>query len=182
MAEFGISAVALPIVDAPNHPPIDNRRRTIMFNTHTDFALNKFDKTAIVCQCVSGPNIRLTREDFASEEEFIYWKNWSDSDYKEIDCTGREDDACLSLENQRGIQVPSAEDVVLAPYIEAEHRERRRRMLEQVRCSLTSKQYHRLWMYHVDHLSIPEIAAVEKVSPRAIYACFEIIERIVNKL
>ena len=182
MAEFGISAVALPIVDAPNHPPIDNRRRTIMFNTRTDFSLNKFDKTAIVCQSVSGPNIRLTREDFASEEEFIYWKSWSDSDYKEIDCTGREDDACLSLEDQYGIQVPSAEDVVLAPYIEAEQRERRRRMLEQVRSSLTSKQYHRLWMYHVDHLSIPEIAAVEKVSPRAIYACFEIIEKIVNKL
>ena len=144
-----------------------------MFNTRTDFSLNKFDKTAIVCQSVSGPNIRLTREDFASEEEFIYWKSWSDSDYK---------DACLSLEDQYGIQVPSAEDVVLAPYIEAEQRERRRRMLEQVRSSLTSKQYHRLWMYHVDHLSIPEIAAVEKVSPRAIYACFEIIEKIVNKL
>ena len=153
-----------------------------MFNTRTDFSLNKFDKTAIVCQSVSGPNIRLTREDFASEEEFIYWKSWSDSDYKEIDCTGREDDACLSLEDQYGIQVPSAEDVVLAPYIEAEQRERRRRMLEQVRSSLTSKQYHRLWMYHVDHLSFPEIAAVEKVSPRAIYACFEIIEKIVNKL
>ena len=103
-----------------------------MFNTRTDFALNKFDKTAIVCQSVSGPNIRLTREDFASEEEFVYWKNWSDSDYKEIDCTGREDDACLSLEHQRGIQVSSTEDVVLAPYIEAEQRERRHRMLEQV--------------------------------------------------
>lgn len=153
-----------------------------MFNTRTDFALNKFDKTAIVCQSVSGPNIRLTREDFASEEEFVYWKNWSDSDYKEIDCTGREDDACLSLEHQRGIQVSSTEDVVLAPYIEAEQRERRHRMLEQVRSSLTSKQYRRLWMYHVDHLSIPEIAAVEKVSPRAIYTCLEIIKRIVNKL
>ena len=153
-----------------------------MFNTRTDFALNKFDKTAIVCQSVSGPNIRLTREDFASEEEFVYWKNWSDSDYKEIDCTGREDDACLSLEHQRGIQVSSTEDVVLAPYIEAEQRERRHRMLEQVRSSLTSKQYRRLWMYHVDHLSIPEIAAVEKVSPRAIYTCLEISKRIVNKL
>lgn len=111
-----------------------------MFNTRTDFALNKFDKTAIVCQSVSGPNIRLTREDFASEEEFVYWKNWSDSDYKEIDRTGREDDACLSLEDQRGLQVPSAEDIVLAPYIvEAEQRERRRRMLKQIRSNLTAK-------------------------------------------
>lgn len=72
-----------------------------MFNTRTDFTLNKFDKNAIVCQSVSGFNIRLTREDFDSEEEFIYWKNWSDCNYKEIDHIGREDDACLSFEAQR---------------------------------------------------------------------------------
>lgn len=153
-----------------------------MFNTRTDFVLNKFDKTAIVCQSVSGPDVRLTREDFASEEEFNYWKVWSDDDYKEIDRIGREDDACLSFEDQQGIRVPSAEDVVLAPYIEAEEKEQRRRMLEQIRASLTAKQYRRLWMYHVEHLSISEIAAAEGVSTRAVYTCFEIIERVVNKL
>ena len=139
-----------------------------MFNTRTDFALNKFDKTAIVCQCVSGPNIRLTREDFASEEEFIYWKNWSDSDYKEIDRIGREDDACLSFENQRSVQVPSAEDVVLAPYIEAEQRARRRRMLEQIRTNLTAKQYRRLCLYYLDGKTEAEVAALEGITQQRI--------------
>ena len=152
-----------------------------MFNTRTDFALNKFDKTAIVCQSVSGPNIRLTREDFASEEEFIYWKSWSDSDYKEIDCTGREDDACLSLEDQHGLQVPSAEDVVLAPYIEAEQRERRRRMLKQIRTNLTAKQYRRLYLYYVEGKTEAEVAVLEGVGRRRISTSIMSGTKIVEK-
>ena len=42
-----------------------------MFDTKSDFALNKFDQDAIVCRSVTGVHIRLTREDFASEEEFF---------------------------------------------------------------------------------------------------------------
>ena len=45
-----------------------------MFDTKSDFALNKFDQDAIVCRSVTGVHIRLTREDFASEEEFLRWK------------------------------------------------------------------------------------------------------------
>ena len=152
-----------------------------MFNTHTDFALNKFDKNAIVCQSVSGPNIRITREDFASDKEFAYWKKLSDDDYMEIDRIGREDDACLSFEDQRSVQVPSAEDVVLAPYIEAEVRERRRRMLEQIRTNLTSKQYRRLCLYYLDGKGEAEIAYLENVNQssvsRAISSGTKIVER-----
>lgn len=139
-----------------------------MFNTHTDFALNKFDENAIVCQSVSGPNIRITREDFASDEEFAYWKEWSDDDYKKIDRIGREDDACLSFEDQRSVQVPSAEDVVFAPYIEAEQRERRRRMLEQIRTNLTERQYRRLCLYYLDGKTEAEIAALEGITQQRI--------------
>lgn len=152
-----------------------------MFNTHTDYTLNKFDKSAIVCQSVSGSNIRLTREDFDSEEEFAYWKNWSDDDYKEIDCIGREDDACLSFEDQRGVLVPSAEDVVLAPYIEAEQRERRHIMLEQIRTNLTPVQYRRLCLYYLDGKGEAEIAHLENVNQssvsRAISSGAKIVER-----
>lgn len=152
-----------------------------MFNTRTDFVLNKFDKTAIVCQSVSGPDVRLTREDFASEEEFNYWKAWSDDDYKEIDRIGREDDACLSFEDQQGIRVPSAEDVVLAPYIEAEEKERRRRMLEQIRTSLTAKQYRRLCFYYVDGKTEAEVAALEGVGRRRISTSITSGTKIVEK-
>ena len=139
-----------------------------MFNTHTDFTMNKFDKAAIVCPSVSGPNIRLTREDFDSEEEFIYWKSWSDSDYKEIDRLGRADNECLSFEDQRSAQVPSAEDVVLAPYIEAEQRERRCRMLEQIRSGLTQKQYRRLCLYYLDGKTEAEIAGIEGITQQRV--------------
>lgn len=166
--KFGISAEALPNVDAPSHLLIDIHRRMHMFNTRTDFTLNKFDKNAIVCQSVSGFNIRLTREDFDSEEEFIYWKNWSDCNYKEIDRIGREDDACLSFEAQRSAPLPSVEDVVLSPYIEAEQGERWRRMLEQIKTCLTTKQYRRLCLYYLDGKTEAEIAAMEGITQQRI--------------
>ena len=72
-----------------------------MFDTHSDYSLNKLDREAIVCPCASGEHIRLTREDFSSEEEFARWKAWSDEDYHEIELGGRKDDDCLSFEAQR---------------------------------------------------------------------------------
>ena len=44
-----------------------------MFDPKSDYALNKKDKDAIVCPSVTGVHIRLVREDFASEKEFLYW-------------------------------------------------------------------------------------------------------------
>ena len=41
-----------------------------MFDTKSDYALNKRGKSAIVCSSATGAHIRLTREDFASEEAF----------------------------------------------------------------------------------------------------------------
>lgn len=38
-----------------------------MFDKRSDYALNHLDKTAIVCQSVTGEHIRLTCEDFTSE-------------------------------------------------------------------------------------------------------------------
>lgn len=60
-----------------------------MFDTKSDFALNKFDQKAIVCRSVTGIHIRLTHEDFACEEEFLRWKVWSDGDYYDTEKDGR---------------------------------------------------------------------------------------------
>lgn len=40
-----------------------------MFDTKSDFALNKLDRESIVCKSVTGVHIRLTREDFAAVHE-----------------------------------------------------------------------------------------------------------------
>lgn len=52
-----------------------------MFNRKSSYALNKKDPNAIVYIDANDVIIRLTREDFASEEEFLKWKMWSDESY-----------------------------------------------------------------------------------------------------
>ena len=49
-----------------------------MFNRKSSYALNKKDPNAIVYMDANEAIIRLTREDFASEEEFLKWKSLSD--------------------------------------------------------------------------------------------------------
>ena len=69
-----------------------------MFNPKSEYALNKLDQDAIVCPSATGIHIRLTREDFDTEEEFRFWKDFSDSDYRDTEATGRVYyDNCISL-------------------------------------------------------------------------------------
>lgn len=139
-----------------------------MLDTHSDYALNKIDKTAIVCPSATGEHIRLTREDFSSDEEFLHWKTWSDDNYHKTELAGRNDSDCLSFEAQRDAAVPSAEDVILAPYIAAEQAEKRRRMLEQIKNHLTEKQYRRLCLYYLDGKTEAEIAVIEGITQQRI--------------
>ena len=152
-----------------------------MFDTQSDYALNKVDKTSIVCPSVTGEHIRLTREDFASEEEFERWKNWSDDDYHKTELAGRKEEDCLSFEAQRDVPVPSAEELFFAPYIAAELAEQRRGMLERIKSSLTEKQYRRLCLYYLDGKTEAEIAAIEGITQqrisKSLIAGAKIVER-----
>ena len=49
-------------------------------NTYSDYAANKTDAEAIVCRSATGEDVRLTRADFESDEEFQRWKGWSAAD------------------------------------------------------------------------------------------------------
>ena len=144
-----------------------------MFNTQSDYALNKLDKEAIVCPSATGVHIRLTREDFASEEEFLYWKELSDSDYHKRELAGWNDSRSLSLETQRDCPLMSAEDIVFAPYLAAEQAEQRRRLLEQVRRCLC--------LYYLEGKTEAEIAVVEGISQqcvsRSLIAGAKIVEK-----
>ena len=60
-----------------------------MFNTNSDYVINKLDTDAIVCRSVTGQLLRITREDFSSDEEFEKWKLWSDTDYHETELRNR---------------------------------------------------------------------------------------------
>ena len=163
-AEIGISAVALLIVDASPRTQPSHNQEEIMFDKHSDYALNKLDPEAIVCPSATGIHIRLTREDFASEEDFLYWKKLSDGDYKDIESAGRGYyDYCISLTEARKSTSTSAEDAFLAPLIAAEQREQRIALLKKIKDALTETQYRRLWMYCVEEMNEAEIAQAEHV-------------------
>ena len=153
-----------------------------MFDAKNDYSLNKSDPDAIVYRSSDGVHIRLTREDFDSEEEFLRWKNWSDDYYHTMVKTGRGyDDYCISLIEATDAKLPSAEDVMLAPMLEAENNERRAALLEMVKSSLTSKQYHRLWMYCLQGMTEAEIARQEGVGQQRISNSLVSGKKIVEK-
>ena len=153
-----------------------------MFDAKSDYSLNKNDPNAIVCRSADGVHIRLTREDFDCEEEFLRWKNWSDNDYHTMVKTGRGyDDNCISLIEAADTQLPSAEEVMLTPMLEAEDDERRAALLAMVKFSLTSKQYRRLRMYYLEGMTEAEIARQEGVGQRRISTSISSGKKIVEK-
>ena len=65
---------------------------------NSDYMTNKTDAEAIVCRSATGEDVRLTRADFESDEEFQRWKGWSDADYKQSERRDRAyNDRRLSL-------------------------------------------------------------------------------------
>ena len=54
-----------------------------MYNKKSDYAINKRNPDAIIYTDAEKNEIKLTRDDFASEEEFLHWKAWSDAEYKQ---------------------------------------------------------------------------------------------------
>jgi len=154
-----------------------------MFDPKSDYALNKKDKDAIVCPSVTGVHTRLVREDFASEEDFLYWKALSDSDYKKIEAACRDyNDNCIRLTADRTTG-ESVEDVLLAPLLKTERAKQRAALLKRVKDLLTQKQYHRMWMLLVDGLTVEQIAQRDGVTHQSISECLTLAwEKIVNNL
>ncbi|MFG6350411.1 MAG: hypothetical protein K1W21_02055, partial [Oscillospiraceae bacterium] len=159
-----------------------------MFDTKSDFALNKFDQDAIVCRSVTGVHIRLTRADFASEEEFLRWKVWSDGDYYDTEKDGRDfydNGIPLDPRVDKLGAVPSIEAGILAALdaaeASAEQAQRTAVLMEQIKACLTETQYRRLWMFHARKMNVTAIARAEGISkasaPRAISAALKNISK-----
>lgn len=142
-----------------------------MFDAKSDFALNKFDRDAIVCRSVTGVHIRLTRQDFASEEEFLRWKLWSDGDYYDTEKDGRgfyDNGIPLDPRVDKLGAVPSIEANILAALdaaeASAEQARRTTALIEQLKSCLTKTQYCRLWMLYVRKMNVTAIARAEGIS------------------
>ena len=115
--------------------------------------------------------IRLTREDFASEEEFLKWKVWSDEDYHTEDNRDVvEDKHNMSIDtlSEAALSIPAIDVVMDRQHEKSARRKMASAMASQIRGKLTETQFRRLWMYYVDGMTVDEIGAAEGVSHQAV--------------
>ena len=141
-----------------------------MFDKKSDYAQNTREKDAIVYRGVTGP-VLLTRAAFTSEDEFMKWKLWSDSDYHATEKIGRSyyDNGLPLVDEFLDFiaTVPSVEDELFYKLAESEAEAERARtavLMVQIRGCLTHKQFRRLWLLCVEGMSVEAIAVAEGVS------------------
>lgn len=154
-----------------------------MFDKKSDYALNKQDRDAIICKSVKGVHIRLSRADFASEEEFLKWKVWSDEDYHATEKAGRVyHDLGLSVEDWAIPSAPSVEELLLDAANMAEQDTARAFLVLRIKNSLTEKQFRRLCLYYLEGKSQHEIAKLEGVGQRRISTSLTLGRKKLEKL
>ena len=137
-----------------------------MFDRNSDYALNKKDPDAIVCKSATGIHIRLTRMDFANDEEFLKWKSWSDEDYHSQE---KAEHTCMN----HTTPIEHLSEIILAVQspdellVGIQEKQEREQLLHQLAVALdqclTPAQRRRLCLYYVDGLTIREIADKEGV-------------------
>ena len=137
-----------------------------MFNRKSSYALNKKDPNAIVYMDANEAIIRLTREDFASEEEFLKWKSWSDGNYHTEDnqdvVEGKHNTSIDGL-SEAAFSIPAIDVVMERQHEKSERRRVASAMVSQIRDKLTETQFRRLWMYYIDGMTVDEIGRIEGI-------------------
>lgn len=155
-----------------------------MVNKNSIYALNKKDTDAIVYPSANGKLIRVTREDFPSEEEFLAFKKWSDENFHEEEkLDHREANHVLSADDlsEAALAVPAADVVMERQYIRAERRRQASEAVVKLKDKLTDTQFRRLWMYHVDGKTEEEIAEIEGVAQQQISKSIIAAEKKIKK-
>ena len=149
-----------------------------MYDKNSDYALNKRSRDSIVCKSVTGENIHIRREDFLNDEEFEYWKAWSDADYRATEKHDRHQlDNCFTLVDGCDACAPSAEAVLL------EHQEQGSNELgEQILSALTETQYRRIKLYYCHKMTEAEIANLDGVGQRRISTSLTLAKKKLEKI
>ena len=155
-----------------------------MFKKDSIYALNKKDPEAIVYPSANGKLIRVTREDFPSEEEFLSFKKWSDENFHEEEkLDHREANHVLSADDlsEAALAVPAADVLMERQHERAEKRRIASDMVVKLKDKLTDIQFRRLWMYHVDGKTEEEIAEIEGVAQQQISKSIIAAEKKIKK-
>jgi hypothetical protein len=142
-----------------------------VFDRKSLYARNKLNPDAIVCSNnMNGENF-ITKEFFASEAEFRFWKEWSDSDYHmRAKGDNREHEHTVSLHalsEEVGADL-SPEDIILVRYACLKRGRAAAAQVRMLQSIITEKQFRRLWMYSVVGMTQREISQIEKANQRRI--------------
>jgi len=138
-----------------------------MYDKKSDYALNKKNKEAIVFRNAAGGLIHLTKDEFASEEEFAKWKEWSDNDYRQEYNAGQSYKRLRKKMREQALTneyAKSAEQILLKGL----HDREQQAFIAKIKACLTEKQFRRLWLYYVEDKTEQQIADMEKVGQRRI--------------
>lgn len=132
-----------------------------------------------------GHVTRITRADFSSEEEFLFWKSWSDADYKESDYADsyyhRHTMGLDTIRDNTG-NIPSPEEMLLYKTERVEQVQEAMELVHVIAESLTEVQFRRLWLHHVQLENVRSIAKAEGVAHPSIVASITSAQRKILKI
>ena len=147
-----------------------------MYKKNSIYSINKKHSDAIVYPFANGEEVRITREDFPTEEAFLAFKAWSDEDYREDDnyesYTAKK---TISLDDisEAAIAVPSVDVEMARKEERAESRRKASNLVVLLKDKLTEVQFRRLWMHEVEGKTLEEIAAIENVAFQSVHESIE---------
>ena len=152
-----------------------------MFDKKSSYALNKKDPDAIVYTDADRHIIRLTREDFDTEADFLKWKAWSDEDYHGEEMGDHvEDNHTTPLDEKAG--AADGPEVIIEQRFEKLTREHyTAETIIRVKGQLTEKQFRRLWLYCAKGMTQQQIADVENVGQQRISTSIKAAIRRIKK-
>lgn len=144
-----------------------------MFDNKSDYAVNKKEKDCIVYRGCDGNEQRITRSDFATEEEFLFWKKWSDEDYQQTDY----EDAyyhrhIVSLDSTGGsiLTDTSPEEILISKIDRDERVQQAKTKVFLLAGYLTKAQFRRIWHHYALGENVRKIASQEGVVHSCIVA------------
>lgn len=139
-----------------------------MHDRKSVYARNKKNSSAIICPDAFEQDNPLTAEQFASEEEFRYWKTWSDEDYHRRELGDHSFADHTALLTEYSAAEASPEDTILARLDRREQALFAQSSLRKIRGLVTEKQYRRIRMY-CEGMTYREIAKAEGVAAKNVF-------------
>ena len=156
-----------------------------MFDSKSDYALNKRDQDSIVYCGSDGYVAHITRADFSSEEEFLFWKSWSDANYKETDYAEsyfHRHAVGLDTIGDNASNIPSPEEMLLYKTEREEQVQEAMELVQMISKCLTEVQFRRLWLHYVHKENVRSIAQAEGVAHPSIVATITSAQRNILKI